>query len=147
MDVVINKCYGGFGLSSSAVVELIRRGSTSIQVQPAFKYFRTDPTILISLNLTEDPKWKRDFNTPIEDGFFSGFSGDVLYKEGNIYRVEDSSVRQDPVFISLMKEKGSKWCSGNYAELSIVSIPDDVMWEIDKYDGQESIHESHRSWG
>ena len=28
----------------------------------------------------------------------------------------------------------------------IIEIPDDIEWEIDNYDGIESIHEKHRSW-
>ena len=33
-----------------------------------------------------------------------------------------------------------------YAELKIVEVPDDVVWEIDEYDGLESISEVHRRW-
>ena len=37
---------------------------------------------------------------------------------------------------------------GDYAELKIVEIPDDVgyNWHIDEFDGMESIHENHRHW-
>ena len=41
-----------------------------------------------------------------------------------------------------MKEKANGPC----ASLEIVQIPDDVEYEIDEYDGSESIHEVHRSW-
>jgi hypothetical protein len=33
-----------------------------------------------------------------------------------------------------------------FAKLEIVEIPDGVEWQIDEYDGYESIHEVHRSW-
>lgn len=36
--------------------------------------------------------------------------------------------------------------SAQLAELKIVEIPADVEWEIDDYDGMESVHEKHRSW-
>ena len=35
---------------------------------------------------------------------------------------------------------------GKFSYLKIVEIPDDVEWEIDDYDGIETIHEVHRSW-
>jgi len=30
--------------------------------------------------------------------------------------------------------------------LKIIEIPEDVDWEVDEYDGLETIHEKHRSW-
>ena len=33
-----------------------------------------------------------------------------------------------------------------FSDLKIVEIPDGVDYEIDEYDGIESIHEKHRSW-
>ena len=32
------------------------------------------------------------------------------------------------------------------AELAIVEIPDGIEWEIDDYDGIETIAETHRTW-
>ena len=37
--------------------------------------------------------------------------------------------------------------SGCFAKLKVVEIPDDVEYEIDDYDGVETIHECHRTWG
>lgn len=36
--------------------------------------------------------------------------------------------------------------SGRLAELEVVEIPDGTDWEIDDYDGVETIHEKHQSW-
>ncbi len=33
-----------------------------------------------------------------------------------------------------------------FAELKIIDLPDDVNYQINDYDGHESIHEQHRSW-
>jgi hypothetical protein len=55
--------------------------------------------------------------------------------------------RNDPVLIEVVQELGSKKASCNYANLTIVNIPDDVLWEIDEYDGYESVAEKHRKWG
>jgi hypothetical protein len=35
---------------------------------------------------------------------------------------------------------------GAYATLRVVEIPEHVIWEIEEYDGNESVVESHRSW-
>jgi hypothetical protein len=48
--------------------------------------------------------------------------------------------------IKVIEEIGLKEASGSHAELRIAEIPDDVEWEIDEYDGIESVHEVHRSW-
>lgn len=39
-----------------------------------------------------------------------------------------------------------KKASGKCAELKVIEIPDGVDWEIDDYDGIETVHEKHRSW-
>lgn len=35
---------------------------------------------------------------------------------------------------------------GPYAELKIVTIPDDVEWTVMEYDGAEWVAEAHRTW-
>jgi hypothetical protein len=43
-------------------------------------------------------------------------------------------------------EKYKQKCDGFCSTLKIVEIPDDVDWQIDEYDGLESVEEKHRSW-
>lgn len=48
--------------------------------------------------------------------------------------------RTNPEAIAILEQYGSAACSGQYAELRIVEIPDETTdWEIDEYDGAESI--------
>jgi hypothetical protein len=48
--------------------------------------------------------------------------------------------RDDPDLIALIEDAGSEWVSGHCASLAIVEIPDDATdWEMDEYDGIESI--------
>ena len=54
--------------------------------------------------------------------------------------------RDDPNLIAVVKQLGPKAASGRFAELKIVSIPADVVWEIEEYDGREWISEKHRTW-
>ena len=48
--------------------------------------------------------------------------------------------------VSVIEELGNE-ASGRYGSVTIVEVPDDVDWEIDDYDGIETIHEKHRVWG
>ena len=57
-----------------------------------------------------------------------------------------NAFRSDPKFISALEKVGKDRCSGNLAKVVIIEIPDGIEFEIDNYDGQESIHEKHRSW-
>lgn len=114
MEIVINKCFGGFGLSNKAFEELIKLG------------------------------W-----TVSKDGDWEDKTSDIIYdsKEhfGNYYcRRQD--IRTNLDVIKVVKELKDE-ASGDCARLRIIEIPDDIEWEIDDYDGQESVHEVHRSWG
>ena len=53
--------------------------------------------------------------------------------------------RADPLLVQVVEELGDK-ANGSHAKLKIVEIPDGVKWEIDQYDGMESVDEVHRSW-
>ena len=82
---------------------------------------------------------------------FGGFSisqkGIELYNkitgknQTSQYRFE----RTDPDLIRVIEQLGDE-ADGSCARLDIVDIPDGINWEIDDYDGKESIHEVHRSW-
>jgi len=54
--------------------------------------------------------------------------------------------RDDPKLVEAVEKVGLRNSSGSMADLEIVEIPDGVEWELDDYDGIESIHEKHRSW-
>lgn len=53
--------------------------------------------------------------------------------------------RDDPDLIQIVEEMG-KQSHGDYANLKIVEIPDDVHWHIGEYDGCEWVAENHRKW-
>jgi hypothetical protein len=54
--------------------------------------------------------------------------------------------RAHPKLIAAVEKVGLKKASGAPAALAIREIPDGIEWEIDEYDGIETIHEKHRSW-
>lgn len=91
MKIVINTCYGGFGLSKEALA------------------------------------------------LFNERSGAVVTYDFNIKR-------NDPILVEIVEQLGEA-ADGDYAELRIIEIPDDVQWTIEEYDGAEWIAEKHRTWG
>ena len=63
--------------------------------------------------------------------------------DGFGYKYDDN--RTDPKLVECVETLGDI-ASGQLAELKVVEIPDDVEWEINKYDGLEWIAEVHRTW-
>lgn len=53
--------------------------------------------------------------------------------------------RDDAMLVRVVEELGGA-SNGLYSDLTVVEIPDGVDYEIDEYDGIETIHEVHRSW-
>ena len=53
--------------------------------------------------------------------------------------------RNDENLVNIIEELGPQSC-GNWSNLKILEIPDDVDWEIGEYDGVEWIAEKHRKW-
>lgn len=126
MKVVINKCYGGFGLSTEAFEWLItNRGWRSSPLKKSARN-PVDPTA--ELWHYRDEK----------DMVFGKYS----FNSFNSY---DSDFRSNPDLVACVEILGDK-ASGNFASLKVVEIPDGVDYTIEEYDGIESIHEVHRSW-
>lgn len=119
MKIVVNRCYGGFGLSQLAYKKLIEWGV------PITQNTNIDTK---TLQLYTHFKSKLDCSEEYSDHFF-----------GN------DENRNHPLLIRLVEELGEE-ANGRNAKLEIVNIPDDVRWEIDDYDGMETVEEQHRSW-
>jgi broad specificity phosphatase PhoE len=109
--IVINTCYGGFGLSAKAKAKLEELGHAP-------------------------------------------FIPDIPYEEWGDYdwglnpkeHVSECDVPRDlPLLIQVIEELREE-SFGEYAQLRIVEIPDNVKWQIDKYHGLEWIAEKHRTW-
>ena len=120
MKVVINRCFGGFGISNEAFEKLlIRKGIEFDKIDAKFK-LRTD----------------------LYDYYHAGHAGSDDHYLSEYIFYED---RSDPDLIAVIEELGKdSW--GWAAELAIVDIPDDIEWHIDEYDGIEHVAENHRTW-
>ena len=112
--LVINTCYGGFGLSDEGL-----------------KLYA---------------KYKNYFVREIEDKYFSGVEicpNDKFEDKDLVHSF--GIVRDDPDLIRVVEEL-SVLAGDNYSDLKIIEIPDDVVWELNDYDGREWISEVHRRW-
>lgn len=117
--IVINRCYGGFGISIACAEKMAALGSE--QAKEELKEYEATPK-------------------PEKQSIFAWFGYGYSEKFPNSYK------RTDPHLIQAIEELGSKEASGSMSELHIVSIPDGISWEISDYDGMESIHETHSVW-
>ena len=141
MEVVINKCYGGFGLSNDAILWLIKKQSPVIKAMSIQKY----------ANQTWDEYTSSSFDKviPFKNGFEQHvFLKGILFKDSQVYFDEakhDDTLRSHPDVIAVVKELG-KTANGKYGNLKIVTIPDGTDYTIEEYDGLEWVAEKHKTW-
>lgn len=142
MKVVINRCYGGFGLSPKAVM---RYGELS--GQRIYAYSDTPST---KLNFNDGTSTRLDTIEQIEKAFVIyyltvdiGPSGKL--PQGSGWFHQGDIKRNDPILVQVVEDLGDE-AGDKFASLKVVEIPDGVDYEIDKYDGLEHIAERHNTW-
>lgn len=144
--VVINKQYGGFGLSDTAYEWLIGRG---IKVGRYYKEPRNPETGLYDITLPENEGeiiFDRSLTPESEKTEIDRLTERDNYRiMGRYWETWIDDKRDWDLLVECVEELGEK-ANGNHASLKVVEIPDDVDYEIDEYDGLETVHEKHRSW-
>lgn len=140
MKIVINDDFGGFGLSPFAYKELLRRKGQEAYFYKQVKYSFSDGEDVYE---RIDGEVKNELFIRCVNKDHGVHTND--FEDGTLVCFRDN-VREDADLIAIIEEYGSKKCSGMCSSLKVVEIPDDVQWEIDEYDGLESIHEVHRVW-
>ena len=134
MKVILNKCYGGFGVSKEAY-EL---------------YAKKKGVTLYWYEYANDESYKRATSyDPFNKALVKDF-GDVVVKPNDDFwdyylRLNESS-RTDSALIEVVEELGSERASGPYSKLVVVDIPDDLDYVIDDYDGIETLHQKVQTW-
>lgn len=142
--VVINNCFGGFGLSPEAVLRYAELSGFKVY---GYADKRSDGGRIDFDNQTY-VRWNAQDSDPFIIYWLKNDIGDNpnnAQLNGAEWFQENSIERHDPNLIKAVEELKGK-ANGSHASLKIVSIPADVEYEIDEYDGNESIHEKHRSW-
>jgi hypothetical protein len=132
MKVVINKQFGGFGLSKKAITRLVELNDSHIKKIKVEEYY----------GLHRDWKGERQRDKKwMPELFVRGYPDFVFTDE---HRHTDE-YRTCPLLIQVIEELGEV-ADGRHATLAVVEIPDGVDFEIDEYDGNETVEEKHRSW-
>lgn len=135
--VVINACFGGFGLSTKAVMRYAEL--------KGFKLYPYAVDYGRGLNKSVARQvGKKEFivhysKVPVEFGKPNPSNDDTYW---GYYDME----RDDKTLVKVVEELGAE-ANGSCAELKVVAVPDGVEWEIDEYDGSEHVAEKHRTWG
>ena len=114
--IVINKCHGGFSLSHEAILLYHRYSGTQI-------YWR---------DLEPSSSWSPRLY--------------YLDPECTDHWSDQDLARDDPVLVRVVRELSGDAAGGAAADLKIVTIPADVDWTIEDYDGMEWVAERHRTW-
>ncbi len=141
MKIVINNCYGGFGLSDKAIDRYVELSGLKLYKEYDSRW-----------------KWNNYYIVPPEE-YHRVHKNDMTktewpgkeegwgrYKESNelCWSFRDIE-RNDPVLVQVVEEM-SDAADGSHAKLKIVEVPDDVEWMIEEYDGTEWVAEVHRTW-
>jgi hypothetical protein len=135
MKVVVNRCFGGFGISNKALLELIKRNSQYVEKINVYSYCKNKDEI------------SRDF-MEFDSEYKQHRYMNMLLKNDDLYMLKDrylENFRSDPDLIDIIEKLGEE-SFGKHADLEIVNVPDDIKWYIDDYDGRETIREEHRCW-
>ena len=66
-------------------------------------------------------------------------------RSGAVVTYDFNIKRNDPILVEIVEQLGEA-ADGDFAELKVVKIPDDVQWQIEEFDGNDWISEKHRTW-
>lgn len=112
--IVVNGCFGGFGLSDAAISRY-----AEIAGIPLYSY--------------QIDGWTSWYLVP-RDVY------DALDRDdrNEVYFSADALPRTDPALVQVVEELGDA-ANGNFAELYIVELEPGTRYRIDEYDGTESV--------
>ena len=133
MKLVVNRCFGGFGLSHEAVVKYAEYKGVGVT------WTANDHGAWKASGYRGDCPTRPCTEVDLKYGF-------VNYTLANGEDFYDRDIpRDDPTLIRVVEELGER-ADGNHAELRVVEIPDGIDYGIEEYDGQETVAERHRTW-
>lgn len=140
--VVVNRCYGGFGLSPKALVRVAEKLGRECYFARHIREFSSDYSKITLEKFEIVPAEQADMWTHA----FSISDAEKAIKNWNEYAIPDfQEDRSNPILVEVVEELGEE-ADGDCAKLEVVQIPDDVDWYIDEYDGMEHVAERHQKW-
>ena len=135
--IVINTCYGGFGLSEAGMqAYAARKGLTLYPEKDVLftRYWTIPPEQRVAQIRNE--QWAKITTAEL-----------IAYNKAYASQVINAIYfnRDDPDLVAVVEELGDL-ANGLNADLKVVEIPDEVVWKIVNYDGLEHVAEVHRTW-
>ncbi|MBR5303480.1 MAG: hypothetical protein IKU37_01470 [Candidatus Gastranaerophilales bacterium] len=131
MKIILNKCFGGFGLSKNAHELYAEKKGMKV-----YEYYQDYRKGLDCFKKGDSGVCKfyftKDFGEEIE-------LNDEEYDKYCLNLTSEN--RTDKTLIEVVEELGQKANSG-FSELEVVEIPDNSFYKIDEYDGVETIYYS-----
>lgn len=135
--IVLNKCYGGFGLSNKAIELYLKLKGKEAFFYKQTKYRHEDGEALYErLKNPYDETFltyvftKDKGESYTDDDRTDNFRKDCFY----YYDI----ARDDATLVEVVEKLGTE-ASGSCARLKVVEIDDGERWQIDEYDGIESL--------
>ena len=134
MKIVINACYGGFGLSEKAILRYAELKGLTL-------YPEGTGIFTTYWRVPEDAREDQSnyFTWSLKEQHASN-----MRRAKQVWH-ECEIQRDDPALVQVVEELGAD-ANARFAELEIVEIPDGVAWQIEEYDGLERVAEKHRTW-
>ena len=147
MKLVINKRYGGFGLSYTAMMRIF--DLKEIEVYPFYRKFisenrsytfqRIDKdfiesgSIMSGVSYFESNPKEDNFSMTEQEYYGGGGPGEVFLDFEGDFRRNDISL------VQAVEELGRK-ANGRFSRLKIVEIPENHSYRIRDYDGVETVY-------
>lgn len=131
MKIVLNKCYGGFGLSKNAYELYAKKIGKKVYAYKQENF--------------RDNLWIKSNSEDLFVTYFTEDFGDIAkisdedYEKYALYIDDDK--RLNNILIEVVEELG-KNASGMCSNLEVVEIPDNSFYKINEYDGYETIYYS-----
>jgi hypothetical protein len=144
MKIVLNKCYGGFGVSHEAIMRYGELKGVEVVLYTNDEPHTGDSTIFKRITVEEMEElsdWAISYvvNPPEGDTFEVDYDREDNEIPEFLSTYDFEKYRADPEFIQTVEELG-KLASGRFANLVVVEIPDGAEYDISDYDGVETAH-------
>jgi hypothetical protein len=136
MKIVINSCFGGFGLSPKGLKALMKKkGRECYFFEQKIKNGRISDEYTPADIARKNSLFIHAFDIP-----------EPTEESTRGHYISSSDIPRDDADLIAVVEELSAEASGQCSALKIIEIPDGVEWEIEEYDGQEWVSEKHRTW-
>ena len=146
MEILLNKCFGGFELSDRAKYEIAKRKGLKLYMYVATdgafcgKYRAVSDAEFLSEKPIAKPSLFESVIWSTEDvGPYP--TNDDLWRHVYLGFEKDEIRRTDEDLIEVVRQLGSA-ANGQYADLTIVSIPNGSYYKINAHDGFETCYYS-----